>query len=922
VLPPEERQALWDALLGLRAAGAGVVLTTRDTAFGDGRLVQGHQTDVLALRGLLPSDAYTLATTILDDLKVGRDRAPVGELRQLLIKLDHHPLAMSLTLLALRDQTLTLSDINRDYAALLMGFKDDTTTGRNASLLASLEYSLRRLSPEQREWLLRLAPFEGGASEDDLLKITEIPEAAWSELRPALEHAALIIPERVANYQAPFLRFHPILVPYLRTLSNAQPAELLARFAARYYVLSRYFYQEDSKNPQAVRPLVLRELPNLRRGLDLLIEQGENEAAVDMADSLNQFYINFDMSRERVALIAQIGEVNIVSDGTLSYAEYMRQSSAGESEFFTGNIRAAYNRFNSLLSSILTNPPDAKVSRGSYGHCITLQRLARCLSDGGQPGVAESSLREALGIIDALIVTDPKNITNMRERSALLTELGDVLQNQGKFVAARQMYEQSLEIDKQTGDERGQGVLLVQLGTLALRLRNPVEADRHYNEALNIFQRLGETSSMATIYHQLGMIAQEQRNWPAADEKYRKALALREQHQLRIDAAATCNQLAIVARLWGKPAEAEQWYRRALGYSGNASKPHTSTMLNNLASLIKDEIRAGRQPHHRLAEAQQLAEQALAIKETLDASGELWTTLSILATIAEMENRSDDVQTYRRRARESFAAFEGNRWHIDQQHGNLVNAIANAALGNQQAREAVESALPSIEKNGWMIAESTGRIWAGERDWHSLCEGLDNQDSLLVLRILETLEQPTSPTPTPEQNQEGATPEDIRTVIAALPEDVRVALEQRDVQAFNTALARLPDSEREQVIGLLEQAGIIDRQEDTPQQLLAALPEAVRAAVQQGDMAALQVAMDALPEDERQAAMQVLQRLNELAKQQATPEQLIAALPADFRAAVEQQDLEAMQRIFDGLPEAEQARVAAILQQLQAMQGE
>jgi hypothetical protein len=39
-----------------------------------------------------------------------------------------------------------------------------------------------------------------------------------------------------------------------------------------------------------------------------------------------------------------------------------------------------------------------------------------------------------------------------------------------------------------------------------------------------------------------------------------------------------------------------------------------------------------------------------------------------------------------------------------------------------------------------MIADATRRIWAGERDWHALCEGLDSQDSLLILRVLEVLE--------------------------------------------------------------------------------------------------------------------------------------------------------------------------------------
>jgi hypothetical protein len=95
---------------------------------------------------------------------------------------------------------------------------DDTATGRNRSLLASLEYSLRRLSKEQRALLLRLAAVEEGASEDALLEITQIPKAAWASLRPTLEQLALLTAERVhEGAGVPFLHLHPVLVSYLQS---------------------------------------------------------------------------------------------------------------------------------------------------------------------------------------------------------------------------------------------------------------------------------------------------------------------------------------------------------------------------------------------------------------------------------------------------------------------------------------------------------------------------------------------------------------------------------------------------------------------------------------------------------------------------------------------------------------------------------
>ena len=204
-----------------------------------------------------------------------------------------------------------------------------------------------------------------------------------------------------------------------------------------------------------------------------------------------------------------------------------------------------------------------------------------------------------------------------------------------------------------------------------------------------------------------------------------------------------CNQLAIVAQLAGRPIEAEGWYKRALEMYEKIQpgSSQQAPVLNNLASLLTNEVRAGRAPATRLAEARRYAERALAIKEPLDASSEIWTTLSILADIAELEGRTEEARAYRHREREAFAAFAGNRYHIDQQFGKLIEAIVAAANGDVQVREAVEEVLPQLEEDGWHIAAAVRRIWAGEREWHGLVEGVDSNSALLVRRVLETLGQ-------------------------------------------------------------------------------------------------------------------------------------------------------------------------------------
>jgi len=173
----------------------------------------------------------------------------------------------------------------------------------------------------------------------------------------------------------------------------------------------------------------------------------------------------------------------------------------------------------------------------------------------------------------------------------------------------------------------------------------------------------------------------------------------------------------------------------------------------------------------------------LAIDQALDTSSGIWTEFAILAAIADLEGRAEEARHYRRREREAFAAFEGNRYHIDRQHGQLIAAIAAAAKGDAEARAEVEARLPRLEEKGWKIAAATRRIWTGERDWHALVEGIDSNSALLVLRVLETIVQPAP-----------------GEVIAALPAAVREAMDSGDEAAFRQAMEALSPEEQQRVL--------------------------------------------------------------------------------------------------------------------------
>jgi hypothetical protein len=99
------------------------------------------------------------------------------------------------------------------------------------------------------------------------------------------------------------------------------------------------------------------------------------------------------------------------------------------------------------------------------------------------------------------------------------------------------------------------------------------------------------------------------------------------------------------------------------------------------------------------------------------------------------------AQNYRRRARESFVTFAGNRYQINR-HAALIAASVAATRGDALARTLVTAALSKLEESGWHVSEGIQRIWQGERDWHALADGLSDYEALLLLRVLEIIASP------------------------------------------------------------------------------------------------------------------------------------------------------------------------------------
>jgi tetratricopeptide (TPR) repeat protein len=240
----------------------------------------------------------------------------------------------------------------------------------------------------------------------------------------------------------------------------------------------------------------------------------------------------------------------------------------------------------------------------------------------------------------------------------------------------------------------------------------------------------------ANAWHQLGITFQKSRQWEAAEQAYRQSAQIVEAQDNLAGAARTWNQLANVSLGAGKLKEAEEWYWKAIKADRATSNAiGISIGLSNLADLLQ-------QFPNRLNEAQQLAEEGLAIDKTLDpAAAEIWKTYELLAQISDQQGDPAKAKEYRRLSRTTRANFAGTEYEL-RQYAPLIEAIVSA-VDDAEVRQQLEPMLENRISNGWQnLIAAIRQILNGQRDEDILCEGLNDINSQIVLAILEQVKRP------------------------------------------------------------------------------------------------------------------------------------------------------------------------------------
>ena len=632
------------------------------------------------LHRLDPNDAVKLVERALNaggGDGGGASDAAREQIEQLVEAVHGH--ARSLALLAPALRSRGVEGTRKALVQLMVEMEQRFPGSREQSLFASVELSLRRLSPENQERARVLGVFHGGVFPVALVMMMQWEVAEVASLAGELIATGLATPNPYNH-----LSLNPALCPYLRGRLEAEEHDALtARWVEAMGAYVRFLYQQKNQNAEVAATLTGLELPNLFALLELVQHAEDAEATIALATSLYSLLQVLGKPR----LLERLGQVRDAAakelDRTLgdswNHARFEAMSSRIQQQLAGGQLREALEGAQSLLLSTQSAGGQA-YANADYDLAMACILLARVLKTAGGSEQALPLLIDARQRFEAVAKERPgRGAEHMA--FVCLSHQGDCLRVLGRLDQAAAAYEEAIQLADQSGDARNVAVRKGQLGTVRLQQRRYPEALAAYAEVRQRFTALDEPGPVAVLWHQTGMVHQEAGQPEAAEDAYRQSLAIKVRLGDVAGQAGTLNQLGILyLNYLERPEDAAGFYRQAANiYAEGRDEANEGTARSNLANTLR-RLR-------RLDEARQEILQAIDCKAQFGHASEPWKSWAILADIETDTGNAAAAAEARGKAIACYLAYRRDGGENHDAPGRLSLAI-NQALRNGEPAEA------------------------------------------------------------------------------------------------------------------------------------------------------------------------------------------------------------------------------------------
>jgi tetratricopeptide (TPR) repeat protein len=675
--------------------------------------------------------------------------------------------ARSLVLLAPSIETDGVERTQELLAVLTARMHRQFPHSREQSLFASVELSLRRLSPERRNQAQALAVFHGLVDLDLLGQMME-----WTRKEALVLGDELTAVGLATALPYHHLRLDPALCPYLR--SGLQPQErdgFEKRWAMAMQELIFTLYETHLSRRELVNTLTTWELPNFVALLNHMDKTGEAETTVQLCTRLSTLVAflgkshllkQIDQIQERASsrlagnwshahfeakymlTVAALGAMHLEQANELAGDLYRKAISAGELAY----INADYD-----IAMAAANWSQVRHAEGFFDEALALldeasqrfQKINKKTPGLGLEGLANALTNQGIILIDLGRFTEA--ITALREALAL-SERGDYKKNiaQIKINLAKGLNGQNQHIkmfavQKESRAEQ-ELTWLIQNDEATSYIKKEksktlTEILRLLEDALDISLQIGEPDIAVQAWYGIGQaysnankynVASNSEKFDAAEHAYREALKTAVQNNL--STGFILIELGNIYNLQQRWEEAREVYQQSsIEYHKIGDSGKEGIALSNLANAF---YKLG-----DYSQARSVVKQALDLIEDHGDAAKPWYTWAILQDIETADGRSLEASFANNKAFESYLAYrrQGGETHT------MVAAICAKALDMIKADQAgglmmflnyLRDQPTWQEQGGQALLDVLEAIAGGSRD-----KALAENPSLMFVRAVE-----------------------------------------------------------------------------------------------------------------------------------------------------------------------------------------
>jgi tetratricopeptide (TPR) repeat protein len=690
------------------------------------------------LRQLDREDAVKLVERALNREEAGAGGAADAareSIEQLVDAVHGHARTLALLAPALRSRGV---DATRASLVELMAEMERKFPGnREQSLFASVELSLRRLSPANREKARVLGVFHGGVHLGMLHAMMEWDVADVASLAGELIETGLATLDPYDH-----LTLNPALCPYLRgQMDTAESESLTARWVEEMRQYARFLGEQQHQKSEMAATLTVLELPNLFALLDRVQRAVNAEITIALATSLYSLLQGLGKPR----LLDRVGQARDAAVAALTqtwnHAWFEAQWTSIAQLLDGGRLREALDGAENLLRKART-AGETGYPAADYDLAMACFTLARVLKMAGGSEQALPILDEAQKRFE-VIARDRSGGDANRMAYVCFGERGDCLLALGRLDEAAIAHEESIRRAEKLRAERDVAVGKLQLGTVRLEQCRYKEALEAYEEARVWFMQLDEPATVARSWHQTGRVYASAGQSEAAEDAYRKSLAIKVRLGNVAGQASTLNQLGnLYDDVLDQPEQAIAFYRQAadkyVELRDESKEGHTR---NNLGATL--------QKLHRLDEARKEIRRAIECAARFGHASEPWKTWDILADVETDAGNTTAAAEARRKAIESYLAYRRDSGENHNLDGRLCLEVTQALLIGDPAVAAslLEQRAANADLPAWLrpFAQALHAIIAGNRD-RTLADApdLNYRMAAEILVLIETLEKAES----------------------------------------------------------------------------------------------------------------------------------------------------------------------------------